>query len=233
METTRQTILDILRRHRQATVDDLTKELGLAPATIRRHLDILTRDGHVDVDQVRRKTGRPHYVFSLSEAGEDLFPKHYVQITNRLIEEIVALEPADTAGMSGGELASLVFEKMAQRLAQRIAPRIRGSTLAERVQAATAALAEEGTVFDVREKDGEYLLVGQGCPCPRVADRHGQVCAHDQRLLSLLLAADVDYVEPDSVEQSGHCAYRVRESETDKALASPEEGALPAEGAMV
>ena len=60
METTRQTILSILRRRRRATVDELTKELGLAPATVRRHLDILARDSHVEVSQVRRKTGRPH-----------------------------------------------------------------------------------------------------------------------------------------------------------------------------
>ena len=62
METTRQTILGILRR-RESTVDSLTKELGQASATIRRHLDILARDGHVDVSQVRRKTGRPRYLF--------------------------------------------------------------------------------------------------------------------------------------------------------------------------
>src|ERR1700675_1085752 len=101
MESTRQTILNILRR-RQATVDQLTKELGLAPATIRRHLDILARDGPGDVTQVRRKTGRPHYLFSLSEKGEELFPKHYVRITNRLIEEIVALTPNETTGRAGG-----------------------------------------------------------------------------------------------------------------------------------
>src|SRR3990170_6857140 len=135
METTRQTILNILRR-RNATVEDLTSELGLAPATVRRHLDILTRDGHVDVAQERRKTGRPHYVFSISEKGEDLFPKHYVRITNRLIDEIVALSPDETAGRAGSELADLVFEKMAHRLAQRIAPRMQGDTLAERVQRA-------------------------------------------------------------------------------------------------
>ena len=88
METTRQTILNILRR-RKSTIDDLTKELGLAPATIRRHLDILARDRHVEVAQIRRQTGRPHYEFSLSQAGEDLFPNHYVRITNRHIDEIV------------------------------------------------------------------------------------------------------------------------------------------------
>ena len=217
MESTRQTILEILRRRRQATVADLTTELGLAPATIRRHLDILSRDGCLEVSQVRRKTSRPHYLFSLSEAGEDLFPKHYVRITNRLIEEVMALTPEETAGRSGSGLADLVFEKMAQRLAQRIAPHIHGSTLAERVEATTQSLAKEGIVFDVEESDDGYLLVGHGCPCPRVADTHSQVCAHDQRLLSLLLAADVSYVEPSSVGQSGYCAYRVRQRESSQA----------------
>ena len=214
MESTRQTILGILRRRRQATVADLTEELGLAPATIRRHLDILARDGYLEVTQVRRQTGRPHYLFSLSEAGEDLFPKHYVRITNRLIEEVVALNRQETAGRSGSELADLVFQKMAQRLAQRIAPHIYGSTLAERVAATTQALAEEGIVFDVEQSDDGYLLVGHGCPCPRVARGQGQVCAHDQRLLSLLLAAEVSYVEPGSVGQEGYCAYRVRRPST-------------------
>jgi predicted ArsR family transcriptional regulator len=207
VETTRQTILGILRR-RQATVDDLSKELGLAPATIRRHLDILSRDGHVDVAQVRRKTGRPHYLFSLSESGEDLFPKHYVRLTNRLIEEIVALTSDETSGRSGEELAGLVFERMAQRLAQRIGPRVHGASLDERIRVTTEALSEEGIAFDVEREDGAFLLIGHACPCPRASDRQGRACAHDQRLLSLLLGADVGYVEPG---KEASCAYRVRE----------------------
>ncbi|MCH8950174.1 MAG: ArsR family transcriptional regulator [Chloroflexi bacterium] len=233
METTRQTILSILRRRRRATVDELTKELGLAPATVRRHLDILARDSHVEVAQVRRKTGRPHYVFSLSEAGEDLFPKHYVRITNRMIEEIVALEPEETAERSGPELANLVFEKMARRLAQRIAPHVHGATLPERVHATMAALSEEGIAFDVEERDGEYLLLGRGCPCPRVADKHRQVCAHDQQLLSTLLAADVTSVEPATIGEDGHCAYRVRERTASDTGAEPSERDLPSQQPMV
>ena len=211
METTRQTILAILRRHGQATVDELTKELALAPATVRRHLDILGRDGHVSVTQQRRRTGRPHYVFSLTEAGEALFPKHYVRITNRLIDEIVALTPSETAGRDGRDLAGLVFEKMAQRLAQRVGPRIHGGSLGERVRAATEALAEEGIAFEVEEAADGYLLVGHGCPCPRVVEGGGHICAHDQGLLTLLLGTDVTCAEPAAAAREGYCAYRVRE----------------------
>jgi predicted ArsR family transcriptional regulator len=100
---------------------------------------------------------------------------------------------------------------MAQRLGHRIAPHVRGATLADRVRSATAALADEGIVFDVEDTDEGYLLVGHGCPCPRVANANGHVCAHDQRLLALLLGADVHNVEPSEAGCQGACAYRVRE----------------------
>jgi predicted ArsR family transcriptional regulator len=219
METTRETILGILRRRRRATVEELTRELSLAPATVRRHLDILARDGHVEVGQERRKTGRPHYVFSLSESGEALFPKHYVRLTGRLIDEIVALSAEETSGRSGGELADLVFGKMAQRLAQRIAPRVHRASLAERLVATKEALAEEGILFDIEQGEDGFLLVGHGCPCPRLGERERQACAHDQRLLSLLLGADVSYVEPGAAGLEGSCAYRVRERAAARAAA--------------
>jgi predicted ArsR family transcriptional regulator len=195
METTRQTILGILR-HRSATVEELKKELGLAPATVRRHLDILSRDGHVSVAQVRRKTGRPHYVFSLTDSGRDLFPKHYVRITYRLIEEILALTSEETSGANGGQLADLVFDKMAQRLAQRVLPRVYGSNLRERIDSASEALAAEGIALGAEEREGAYLVNGRGCPCPG-AGGGSQTCPHDVKLLALLLGADVTYAAPD------------------------------------
>ena len=63
--------------------------------------------------------------------------------------------------------------------------------------------------FEWRKADDGYLLLGQGCPCPRIADIHNEVCVHDQRLLSRLLKAEV---EPLSVnEENSACAYLVRE----------------------
>lgn len=217
MESTRQTILEILRKRKQATIEDLTNLLGLAPATIRRHLDILMRDSLVSVGQVRRATGRPHYVFSLTEAGEDLFPKSYIRLTNRLIEEIVSLGEAETRGRSGLELAELVFEKMAERMAQTYAPRVTGATLEERLDEVTSLLAGEGMLLDWRSEEGYYYLLGRGCPCRRVANAHSQICSHDQRLLATLLRATVEPVEPAVVGEETYCAYRVTEEPAKEA----------------
>lgn len=217
MESTRQTILEILRRRKQATIEELTRLLGLAPATIRRHLDILMRDSVVSVGQVRRETGRPHYVFSLTEAGEDLFPKSYIRLTNRLIEEIVNLDDSETRGRSGLELADLVFQKMAERMAQTYAHRVTGATLEERLEEVTNLLAGEGITFEWRQGEGGYYLLGHGCPCRRVADAHTQICSHDQRLLATLLRAKVEPVEPGTVNEETYCAYRVSEEAAKEA----------------
>jgi predicted ArsR family transcriptional regulator len=209
MENTRQTILEILRRRKHATVEGLTQQLGLAPATVRRHLDILMRDNYVSVTQKRRDIGRPHYVFSLTDAGDDLFPRGYVRLTNRILDELVSLDRDDTKGKSGVALAEIVFEKMADRIAETYAGRISGKTIPDRLEEVTKLLAGEGMFFEWRKADDGYLLLGQGCPCPRIADIHNEVCVHDQRLLARLLDAEIEPLTGN--EENSACAYLVRE----------------------
>jgi predicted ArsR family transcriptional regulator len=207
VESTRTKIIDVLRRHHEATVEDLTQALELAPATVRRHLDILQRDGHVTARPVRRETGRPHYAFSLTERGHDLLPHHYIRVTSRLLQEIVALRPQETSGRSGRELAGLVLERMAEGLVNACAPRVTAATLGERLDQAVAALADEGIVFEVEPRGDEYLVAAIDCLCCRLSESEGGVCGRDQRLLGKLLDADV---EPDDTIDEGACAYIVR-----------------------
>ena len=106
IDGTREQILAILRRRERVGVEELAQELGLAGATVRRHLDVLQRDNFVAVTQVRGQTGRPRHLFALTEAGADLFPHHYVRLTQRLLGEIVGLDASETAGRSGGDIAA-------------------------------------------------------------------------------------------------------------------------------
>jgi predicted ArsR family transcriptional regulator len=205
MENTRAKILDILRRRREATVDELTQLLSLAPATVRRHLDILQRDGYVSVRPVRRETGRPHYAFALTAAGESYFPQHYMRITGRLIEEIEALTPDETAGRTGRELAGIVFERMTDEIVEAYAPQIGGRTLEQRLHKAAEALANEGLVFEITPQGGGYLLRGLDCPCRHISEGTGDICRYDGRLLSRLLGVEVEALR----EPGEGCAYLV------------------------
>jgi predicted ArsR family transcriptional regulator len=221
VEGTREEILAILRGRGRVTVDELAVEIGLAGATVRRHLDVLLRDGYVGVAQVRGRTGRPRYVFTLTEAGAELFPRHYVRLTHRLLEEIVALDAAETAGRDGGEIADLVFEKMAQRLAREYGPRVTGHTLEQRVRSAVALFADEGLDFEVLPDpgDGAVRLLGRGCPCARLGvaptgaaappPSEGRRCDHDRRMLEQVVGATVEPLPAADVPHEFMCGYRV------------------------
>lgn len=221
LESSREAILDILRRRDGASVDELSHELGLAGATVRRHLDVLMRDGYVSVSQVRGGMGRPRYAFSITEAGAELFPHHYVRLTRRLIDEIVSLGPNETTGRQGIELANLIFEKMSERLAREYAPRVEGRTLEERVRATARLLAEEGLDFEVASTPDGLRMFGRGCPCQRLgglttsfdAGHHG-ACDHDVRLLERLLEARVTPLTESELPHDFMCGYRIEGVDT-------------------
>ena len=213
--TTRETMLEILRRRDGLSVGELATELGLAGATVRRHLDVLLRDGHVSVGQVRGRTGRPRYAFSLTEAGAELFGHHYVRITSRLLHEIAALTPEETSGRRGEELVELILHKLSERLVDEYRPRVSGASVAERTRVAASLLEEEGFDFEVVDEAGELQLLGRGCPCHRLRSAGNGAtasgCDHDRRMLAALIGGRVE--SRDGAELPGDflCAYVVRD----------------------
>ncbi len=215
---TREAILDILRRHDERSVDDLAGELGLAGATVRRHLDVLLRDGYVAVSQIRGRTGRPRYAFSLTDAGAELFGRHYVRITRRLLHEISELTAEETTGRGGEEIADLVFAKLSNRLAAEYAPRVGGRDVEERARAVAALLEDEGFEVEVEASDeagGDLRLLARGCPSRRLRGEFGGAdapadCARDRELLAALIGAPVEAGHELKATGEAVCAFVVR-----------------------
>lgn len=110
MQATRRQILEHLRKHGQATVKDLGSVLGLTSTGIRQHLTVLERDGLVHAREERGHVGRPALVYSLSEAGESLYPKMYDELANAVLEEAHAA--------AGSEKFQSVLRRVAVRFAE-------------------------------------------------------------------------------------------------------------------
>ncbi len=200
MQETRQQILTTLRERGPATVDELAGAVGLTPITIRHHISILQGEGYITSQQVRRKVGRPHYVYSLTDKAADLFPQSYHLLTERLLDELKA-----TVGQEGMES---LLQRLADRLAANISPQVTAAGLEERLEQAARILVAEGFLARWQKTPDGYVFHELNCPYRRVIQHHPEVCAMDQRFLSSVLGISVEKI--DCIVTGGErCTYRV------------------------
>jgi predicted ArsR family transcriptional regulator len=201
MQTTRQHILDYLRRHGRGTVKDLGTLLGLTSTGIRQHLTVLERDDLVEAHEERGRVGRPTLVYALTENAESLFPKAYDQLVSVLIEEVRAT--------AGNEKLHQMLQRVAQRLAEPHLESVDGKPLGQRVRAAADALEAQGCIAEVTEADGEYLIDEYSCPFPKAAAQDRSVCALHVEFVRVLTGADTRLTRS-LMRGECACTYRVR-----------------------
>lgn len=199
--STRQSILQLLRRHGEMTALELSEQLRVGAVGVRQHLALLERDGLVRVAGLRRSVGRPSHLYMLTPEAEDRFPKGYDRLALDLLAYINAM---------GGE--SAVDEVLARRRAALVAelgPSFAQLSRAEQVASLAALLGEQGYMCEwEQEPDGSFTLSEFNCPVNCVARRHPQLCAHEQRLYSELLGVPV--IQESTIAQGAHCCrYRL------------------------
>ena len=207
MEGSRLRILKLLQQHNHVTVERLSQQMGLASATVRRHLDILQRDQLVSFEQVKKKTGRPEYAFYLTETGQETLPKDYDRFLTHLLQELSTLSRQEIGGLSGEGVLDLVFQRMAQHTVGQVEHKPKGS-LEDCLATAVAFLEEEKFAPEVERIDGLVRIHIHNCPVRAVALRSSAVCTYHLLILSSLLGADVQQEQriPDGGDA---CCYTV------------------------
>lgn len=190
MEGSRLRILRLLQRQEHASVEQLSKEMELASATVRRHLDILQRDQLVSFAQVKKKTGRPEHTYYLTETGQETLPKDYSSLMSRLLEEMSSLSREEVSGLGGDGVVELAFQRMAEHTVERVTVGSSDS-LHERIARATDVLEAEKFEPSVEESNGSVRISLHNCPFRAVALKTATVCAYDRLVLSSILGSDV------------------------------------------
>jgi len=191
MRTTKNQILSHLKRSGGSSVEELATSLGLARMTVRQHLAMLERDTLVSSREVRRATGRPHYVFSLTDGGEEMFPKRYDRLAGLILEEVSLLDGEEIAGLTPAQKKRLLFDKMVGRVHSQYQAKVAGKPLKERVEAVAGILDEEGGFAEWRVVNGGFEIADYNCVYRRVVDSHDDLCDWHLSLLSRLLGNDV------------------------------------------
>ena len=191
------------------TVAQLAESLKLSPQAVRRHLDGLRADALIDVRQERHGVGRPSLVFFVTERGEELGGRTYVQLLSRMFRHLEKLDVSKVSGVSGKQVVEQVFSGIAEEVAADHRSEVRGETLDQRVEEASRALNREGIV-DGWEKDGEsFHLINGDCPYLKLAEMSDAACSADRHSIELLVGAEVEQTKR-IVDGAPCCEYIVR-----------------------
>ena len=206
MTGTRLRILQILQRNSTETVDGLSRAIGLASATVRRHLDILQRDGLVSFAEVRKKTGRPQHSFHLTDQGQEALPKGYDRMLGLIIGQLALLTSEDTKSRNGGQILLMVFQQLSEQVSREHAAEVDGKDLEHRLHALMRLLQREKFSPEAEIIDGMLRIKLLNCPFRSTALQNNAVCAYDSTLISAVLNMDVRRCE---CIQDGHscCTY--------------------------
>lgn len=178
-KSTRDLILHSIKSTPQVTIEELALVADVSPVTVRHHLNTLQADGLIEVASVRRKVGRPYYVYSLSEQGQELFPQRYFSLTNRLLDELKTRLPETVVNdIFIGVVKSLINDHKTE---------FESLTFEERLNYVIELLAEEGFLARWERTDQGYQIIEYSCPYISVGQKHQEVCTFDKELMLTVL----------------------------------------------
>jgi len=200
MQGTRDRILEIIIERGELRVEELSQDLGITPAAVRRHLDHLRADGLVDARSVKQATGRPYHVYYATELAAGEMPAAYAGLMERMLKSLESRHETQ-------DVAKVVAESLASRHSSEIAA---GGSAGQkdRIESVTASLREEGILQRWYSSEDGYHLVNEACPYLKAAEISQLPCESDHKAIEILLGESIEQVGR-IVDGASCCEYLV------------------------
>jgi DeoR family transcriptional regulator, suf operon transcriptional repressor len=198
---TQRRVLAVLKRHGEATADELADALEISPSAVRQHLNALRSAGYITSRQERGQPGRPADRYHATELTEPLFATTDGSLSVELLTLIEEEDPG---------LVNRVFERRRRRLVEWARSQLVAGPLDRQVSAIAELLEAQGYLADSEKLgDDHYQVKLHSCAIWPVASRYREACN-----------AELDFIReliPDAiVERVTHkaagahtCAYEI------------------------
>lgn len=193
---TRTSLLERVVELGGATVAQLSDELEISDATVRRHLDRLEAEGLLRVEALRRGPGRPSYLYRATDSGVRAVRDHTSELAERLLTEMSRLRVEQAA----------LSEALADQVADAHRAEVPAGSLELRVDAVVDALRPEGILDHWQQADQELRLVNNACPYLGAATTNSCVCDADRLAIEKLLGVEVEQTQRLAEGDDG-CVY--------------------------
>lgn len=198
---TQRRVLVALKRHGEATAEELARSLDISASAVRQHLSALRSGGFITARRERGQTGRPADRYRATDLTEPLFATPETTLSLQLLEHIEEEDP---------ELVTRVFERRRRRLADEAAEKLTGKPVDEQVAVLTQLLEDQGYLADSDTLgDRRYRINLHSCALWAVANRYQQACIAELDFIrDLLPDATVERITH-KTDGAHTCAYEI------------------------
>ena len=161
--------------------------LQLTGEAVRQQLLQLQRDGWIEarVDRApeRGRTGRPATTYSLTAAGDHLFPKEYDQLNVAMF---------DAAGEElGPDGVKRVLRRMTTDRANETEPALRGLPLEQKIERLKSWYLADDPYMETEQEGDDFRLIERNCPFYNTVMRRPSLCSVSVNALSRVLGVRV------------------------------------------
>ncbi len=206
MKSTRDRILQTLLNNPNSTISDLAVAVDINTISVRHHLTNLLAEGLILAREERHGVGRPRLVYSLTETGVEKFPTRYLNLTNRLLDQL-------KFHLSRKEIDK-IFIQIAHDLAQEQNLKTQNMSIEDKLDFIQSSLADEGFAIEWKKEGDEYIIDEVTCPFYHISQNHPEVCTIDQTLISNILSIPVEKIRC-VLKGDSQCSYVFNVKESD------------------
>jgi predicted ArsR family transcriptional regulator len=186
---TRARVARLILEYGPIAASALGQRLGLTPAGVRRHLDVLFAEKMIEVRRARpqasRGRGRPAKLFVITDAGRSAFEHTYDDLAASALRYL-----AETAG---DEAVAEFARRQVSDLEGRYRQAMEDVTSQQRVAALAEALSADGYAASSAKAPaaGGQQLCQHHCPVAHVAAEFPQLCEAETEAFGRLLGTPV------------------------------------------
>ena len=183
--STRDAVARSVLENGPSTAVVLGERLGLTPAGIRRHLDLLVADGILEAREphqaLSRGRGRPSKVFVMTDSGRQKFEHSYDDLAVAALKFMSA--------QSGEHLVKAFAQSRADDIERKAT--IALSKRAHKSEALASFLTEQGYAASIENRPLGEQLCQHHCPIAHVAAEFPQLCEAETEAFSRVLGTHV------------------------------------------
>ena len=183
--STREAVARSVLENGPSTAVVLGERLGLTPAGIRRHLDLLVADGVLEAKDphsaLSRGRGRPSKVFVMTDSGRQQFEHSYDDLA------VAALKFIST--QSGEHMVQAFADSRAEDIKRKAEIAI--AKRSHKSEALATFLTEQGYAASIEVRANGEQLCQHHCPIAHVAAEFPQLCEAETEAFSQLLGTHV------------------------------------------